>query len=143
MAKIEVNSNLSIDDQELEFDFIRASGPGGQNVNKVATAAQLRFDVRNSPSLPEDIKARLIKLAGCRVTEDGILIIHAKRYRNQEQNRLDALNRLIVLIQKAAQPPGVRKPTRPTVTSRAARKAAKQRRAEIKRLRRYDPDEWE
>ncbi len=143
MAKIEVAPGLSLDDQEIHYDFIRSSGPGGQNVNKVATAAQLRFDVRNSRSLPEDVKARLIKLAGARMTEDGVLVIEAKRYRNQEQNRLDALNRLRALVEKAAQPPRPRKATRPTVTSRAARKAAKQHRAQTKRLRRYDPEEWE
>jgi len=143
MSKIEITASLSIDEQELAFEFIRSSGPGGQNVNKVATAVQMRFDVRSSPSLPEDVKARLIRLAGSRMTDEGVLIIEAKRYRNQEQNRLDAINRLTALIQKAAQPPKPRKATRPTVTSRAARKAAKQRRAETKRLRRYDPEEWE
>lgn len=143
MSKIEITASLSIDEQELAFEFIRSSGPGGQNVNKVATAVQMRFDARSSPSLPEDIKARLIRLAGSRMTDEGVLIIEAKRYRNQEQNRLDAINRLTALIQKAAQPPKPRKATRPTVTSRAARKAAKQRRAETKRLRCYDPEEWE
>ncbi len=84
MSKIEITASLSIDEQELAFEFIRSSGPGGQNVNKVATAAQLRFDVRSSPSLPEDVKARLIRLAGSRMTDEGVLIIEAKRYRNQE-----------------------------------------------------------
>ncbi len=143
MSRIELIADLTIDEQEVRFEFIRSSGPGGQNVNKVATAVQLRFDVRNSPSLPEDLKARLIKLAGSRMTEEGVLVIEAKRYRNQDQNRLDALDRLRALVEKAAQPPKPRKATRPTVTSRAARKASKQRRAETKRLRRYDPGEWE
>jgi ribosome-associated protein len=143
MTRIELAAGLSIDEQEIQYDFIRSSGPGGQNVNKVATAVQLRFDVRSSPSLPEDVKGRLVKLAGSRVTDDGVLIIEARRYRNQERNRLDALNRLRALIEKAAQPPKPRKPTRPTVTSRAARRAAKEARAATKRLRRYDPEDWE
>ena len=96
---IEVTSSVKIDESEIQLDFIRASGPGGQNVNKVASSVQLRFDVRNSPSLDPDVKERLIKLAGNRVTEDGILIIEAKRYRTQEQNRFDATERLITLIQ--------------------------------------------
>lgn len=143
MTKIELAAGISIDEQEIQYDFIRASGPGGQNVNKLATAVQLRFDVRNSPSLPEDVKARLVQLAGARLNEEGVLIIEAKRYRSQEQNRLDALNRLAALVEKAARPPRPRKPTRPTVTSRAARRAAKEQRAETKRLRRYHPEEWE
>ena len=92
---IEVTSSVKIDDSEIQLDFIPASGPGGQNVNKVATSVQLRFDVRNSPSLDPDVKERLIKLAGSRVTDEGILIIEAKRYRTQEQNRFDAIQRLI------------------------------------------------
>jgi len=98
---IEVISSLKIDESEIHFDFIRASGPGGQNVNKVASSVQLRFDVRNSPSLYPDVKDRLIKLAGSRMTDEGVLLIEAKRYRTQEQNRLDAVQRLVSLIQQA------------------------------------------
>lgn len=140
---IEITPTVQIDESELQYDFIRASGPGGQNVNKVASSVQLRFDVRNSPSLPADVKERLIKLAGSRVTEEGILIIEAKRYRTQEQNRLDATRRLIAWVQKALEKPKVRKPTRPSVTAKAARVGDKKKRGEIKRTRRYNPEDWE
>lgn len=140
---IAITPSLSIGESELQFDFIRASGPGGQNVNKVSSAVQLRFDVVNSPSLPADIKVRLIKLAGSRVTEDGMLIIEAKRYRSQEKNRADAVQRLVSLIQSAAELPKKRKPTRPSVTARAARLGAKRQHGELKRARKYNPDEWE
>ncbi|MHB8856484.1 MAG: alternative ribosome rescue aminoacyl-tRNA hydrolase ArfB [Bellilinea sp.] len=140
---ISITSIITLDDNEIKLDFIRASGPGGQNVNKVSSAVQLRFDVSSSPSLPADVKDRLIKLAGSRMTEDGILIIEAKRYRSQEKNRTDAVQRLVVLIQKAVEPPKKRKPTRPSVTARAARVGAKRQRGELKRTRKYNPDEWE
>ncbi|HWR65547.1 MAG TPA: alternative ribosome rescue aminoacyl-tRNA hydrolase ArfB [Bellilinea sp.] len=140
---IEITSTLKLDEKELSFDFIRSSGPGGQNVNKVSSAVQLRFEVANSPSLPPDVKQRLIKLAGKRMTEDGVLLIEAKRYRSQEQNRLDAIQRLATLIQKAAEPPKKRKATRPSLTARAARMGAKRKRGELKRTRQYNPDEWE
>ena len=104
---------ITIPDSELSFSFVRSSGPGGQNVNKVATAAQLRFDLRNSPSLPAEVKERLAKLAGSRLTQDGMLMIEAKRYRSQEQNRADALLRLAALIEKATHRPRVRHSTRP------------------------------
>jgi len=138
-----ISSSQLLDDSEIHFQFIRASGPGGQNVNKVSSAVQLRFDAAASPSLPADIKERLIKLAGSRMTDEGILIIEAKRYRSQERNRIDAVQRLVTLIQKAAEPPKKRKPTRPSVTARAARVGAKRQRGELKRTRKYNPDEWE
>ena len=132
---IEVTSSVRIDDSEIQLDFIRASGPGGQNVNKVASSVQLRFDVRNSPSLDPYVKERLVKLAGRRMTDDGILIIEAKRYRSQEQNRLDAIQRLVILIRKALERPETRKQTRPSTSARAARIDEKKRRGAIKRIR--------
>jgi ribosome-associated protein len=132
---LQITPFLSIPDSELILDFVRSSGPGGQNVNKVATAAQLRFDVRNSPSLPEEVKARLTRLAGSKMTQDGILIIEAKRYRTQEQNRLDAQQRLVTLIQKALVRPKERRSTRPSAASQARRIESKKRRGKIKRSR--------
>jgi ribosome-associated protein len=140
---IEITPGLKIDENEIQVDYVRASGPGGQNVNKVSTAAQLRFDVRNSPSLAPEVKERLIQLAGSRVTEDGILIIEAKRYRTQEQNRLDAVQRLVALVQQALVEPKLRRKTRPSRTSSAARVDEKKRRGGIKRIRRFVPGEWE
>lgn len=138
-----ITSTISIPDRELEFEFFRASGPGGQNVNKVATAVQLRFDVRRSPSLPEDVRRRLIHLAGRRLTEDGILILLGRRFRTQDQNRADALARLKELIARAAVTPKRRKPTRPTGSSRERRLQTKRRIAQRKssRLRRHIGDE--
>ena len=122
-------------ERELVFEYVRASGPGGQNVNKVATAVQLRFDVTRSPSLREDVKARLVKLAGKRVTADGVLVIEAKKYRTQEQNRFDALERFYGLLKKASQKPKARKATSPTRASKERRLAEKRRRGDIKRNR--------
>ena len=133
---IEVSSTVKIDDSELQLEFIRASGPGGQNVNKVSSAVQLRFDVRASPNLTVEVKERLVKLAGSRMTQDGVLVIEAKRYRSQEHNRLDAIQRLVVLIQKALERPEIRRKTRPSFSARAARVDEKKHRGAIKRTRR-------
>ena len=124
---------LSISEADIQIDFVAASGPGGQNVNKVATQAQLRF---NTAYLPEDIRTRLAKLAAGRLTADGILLIQARRYRTQERNRQDALDRLVALLRRAAEPPRPRKRTRPTAASREKRLEHKRRLAETKRLRR-------
>jgi ribosome-associated protein len=140
---IEITPSLWIDESEITLDFIRSSGPGGQNVNKVATAVQLRFDVAASPSLPEDVKTRLLHLAGSRMTSEGMLMIDAHQYRTQEQNRADALLRLVDLLRQAAQPPKPRKKTRPTAAAKARRIDEKRRRGEIKRMRRYTPGQHE
>jgi len=133
---IQVTRTIAIDESEFQEQFIRASGPGGQNVNKVATAVQLRFDVANSPSLTDHVRERLIRLAGSRITEEGIIIIDARRFRTQVRNRQDAIDRLVGLIRKAAQVPAVRRKTTPTLASKRRRLETKRRRSEAKRLRR-------
>jgi ribosome-associated protein len=130
-----VTPTLQIDESELQFEYIRASGPGGQNVNKVATAVQMRFNIANSPSLASDVKGRLIRLAGKRVNADGVLIIEARRFRTQEANREDALQRFIELVRKSLQPPKPRKKTKPTAASRAKRLQEKKHKGNIKRTR--------
>ena len=132
---IAITDTLGLDDAEITETFIRASGPGGQNVNKVASAVQLRFDVRQSPSLPQPVRERLERLAGRRVSGDGILVITAQRFRSQERNRADALQRLVALILRAATPPRPRRPTRPSPAARRRRLADKAQRARLKRQR--------
>lgn len=132
---MQITPSLQIDDRELQFEFVRAAGPGGQNVNKVATAAQLAFDAASSPSIPDEVKARLIKIAGKRMTKDGILLIEARRFRTQAQNREDALARFRDLLRKAAAKPRARKKTLPTKNSREQRLKAKKLRGELKRAR--------
>jgi ribosome-associated protein len=136
---IRVNAQISIEEREIEESFVRASGPGGQNVNKLSTAVQLRFDVRGSPSLPAEVRARLERLAGARLTRDGVLVITAQCHRTQARNREDALERLLELIRRAAVAPVKRRPTKPTKASRERRIEGKKRRAGIKRLRRAGP----
>ncbi len=136
---IRITDSISIDDSELTEDFVRSSGPGGQNVNKLSTAVQLRFNVRQSPSLPNDVAIRLMRLAGSRLTKDGVIVITAQRHRTQERNRQDARDRLIELIQEAAVAPVKRRPTKPTKSSREKRLESKKRRGNIKGMRRTKP----
>jgi ribosome-associated protein len=136
---IRINAALSIDEREVEESFVRASGPGGQNVNKVSSAVQLRFDARRSPSLPEDVRARLMRLAGSRLTRDGVVIINAQRHRTQARNRAEALGRLVELIRHATIAPRARRATKPTKAARERRINAKKRRGGLKELRRTSP----
>ena len=136
---IRITDRISIEEHELEERFVRASGPGGQNVNKLSTAVQLRFDVRRSPSLTTDVRLRLERMAGRRLTRDGVLVIMAQRHRTQERNRQDALDRLKELIQAASIAPTPRRPTRPTRGSKERRLASKKNRSGIKNLRQDKP----
>lgn len=136
---IRINNRIRIDEAELEEQFVRSSGPGGQNVNKVSTAVELRFDVAHSPALTAAVRQRLVRLAGSRLTKDGVLIIRAERFRTQEQNRADARARLADMIQRAAVSPKFRVKTKPTKASQERRIKSKVKRGAIKRLRREKP----
>ena len=135
-AMIEINPTLFIDEREIDEDFVRSSGPGGQNVNKLSTAVQLRFNIRRSPSLPHDIAIRAQKLAGRKLTQEGVLVIVAQRFRTQERNREDARERLVALLREAATPPPPpRKVTKPSKAAKARRLESKSRRSNVKSLR--------
>ena len=136
---IEVTPAIALRDDELVESFVRASGPGGQNVNKVSTAVELRFDARRSPSLPDGVRMRLEKLAGSRLTKDGVIVLFADRFRTQERNRADARERLVALIRRASVAPRQRRPTRPTLASKERRLKAKVTRSGVKRMRGRPP----
>ncbi|MEP7359868.1 MAG: alternative ribosome rescue aminoacyl-tRNA hydrolase ArfB [Anaerolineales bacterium] len=138
---IQITPSLALEDREVTLDFVRASGPGGQNVNKVATAVQLRFDAAHSPSLPDDVRARLLAQAAGQITTDGVLVIDARRHRTQARNREDALERLADLIRRAATPPKPRHPTRTPKAAKQKRLDSKRRLSERKRLRRDLPSD--
>lgn len=135
---IPITKDIAINEDELRFEFVRAAGPGGQNVNRVATAVQLRFDVRHSPTLPQNVRARLERLAGSRINKDGMLIINARRFRTQTRNRQDAIDRLSDLIRRAAQRRKPRKKTKPSKAARERRLEEKRHRSQIKKLRRVE-----
>jgi ribosome-associated protein len=140
---IEITDQISIVESELQFDFIRASVPGGQNVNKVSSAVQLRFDVANSPSLPEEVRQRLTQVAANRINKEGVLILEASQFRTQEQNRQEAIDRLVRLVRRVAHKARPRKKTRPSAASIERRLEQKRQRSEKKKLRRRAPDnEW-
>jgi len=136
---IRVTDTISLDESELSESFVRSSGPGGQNVNKLSTAVQLRFDVRRSPSLPNDVAVRLMRIAGSRMTKEGVLVITAQQHRTQERNRAEARERLFAMIREAAVRPVPRRPTKPTRASKQRRLESKKRHATIKHLRRSRP----
>lgn len=138
---IEITDHISIDPHEIEESFIRASGPGGQNVNKVSSAVQIRFDLRHSPSLPDDVRSRAERLAGRKLTKEGVVVITAARFRAQERNRDDALDRLVDLLRRAATPPTPRKPTRTPRAVKRRRLEDKTRRGVTKKLRSVRPGE--
>jgi len=140
MALLKITADIAIDEREFEERFVRASGPGGQNVNKVSTAVELRFDLGGSQSLPEGMRTRAARLAGRRLTEDGILIIQADRFRTQERNRADARERLVDLLARAAIVPKRRIATRPTRAAKERRHEAKSKRSRVKGMRRTRPD---
>ena len=135
-----INEDIAIADDELSESFVRASGPGGQNVNKVATAVELRFDVRRSPSLPDDVRARLERLTGRRLTNDGVLIIRAERFRTQERNRIDARERLVALVRRATQVAKPRVKTKPSRAVKTRRLDAKTQRGRLKQTRQKRPE---
>jgi ribosome-associated protein len=140
---IEITPLLFLNENEVQMDFVRSSGPGGQNVNKVASAVQIRFDIRNSPSLPDEVKDRLIKLGGKKVSSEGIIVIDARRYRSQDRNRQDAIARLVSLIRKAMEKPKQRKATRPSQAAKKSRLDEKRKRSEAKKVRRFTPADWD
>ena len=141
MARIRLTPDVSLDADEIALDFVRASGPGGQKVNKASTAVQLRFDVAGSPSLPEALKARLLALAGSRATASGVLVLDAREHRSQARNRQAAIERLVELIRRASRPPTPRRKTHPTPASRLRRLDAKRRRSQVKHFRRKPEEE--
>jgi ribosome-associated protein len=138
---IRVTASVTLDDSELDLKFVRSSGPGGQHVNKVATAVQLRFDVLDSPSLPDEVRDRLITLAGNRISDDGVLTIEARRYRSQSRNREDAVERLVDLVRRASVKPKKRRATKPSANAKKRRLDEKRRRSSTKRGRRRVRDE--
>jgi ribosome-associated protein len=140
---IPVTPSLSLDDSEVELSFIRSSGPGGQNVNKVASAVQLRFDARRSPSLPNDVAVRLIALAGKRATNDGVIVLTANRHRTQEMNRKDAIDRLVELVERATHVPKRRVATKVTRTQKKQRLEGKRKRSGVKATRRVGTSDWD
>ena len=136
---IRITRTIHLDESEIEESFVRASGPGGQNVNKISSAVQLRFDAARSPNLPLAVSEKLIRLAGRRATREGVIVIIAQRFRTQERNRQDALDRLVALIEEAAKPVIIRRPTKPTFASKLRRREGKVARGQVKALRRKPP----